>query len=255
MLTSTKNPRIQHIRKLQNSARSRRKAAAFVVEGIRLVEETLTSVWKPELVLFTENINERGRKALTQFRASGVETLLVSEHVMQAASDTQTPQGILAILPIPEWAFPADPDFLLFLDGVRDPGNLGTLLRTALAAGVQAVILTPGSVDVFSPKVVRSGMGAHFKLPVLMLDWNAIKPHLAGLKVFLADSSDGQPYNEAGFTEPLALIIGGEAAGAGSQAAKLATNRVHIPMHGESESLNVGIAGGVLMFEIRRQRG
>jgi TrmH family RNA methyltransferase len=255
MLTSTKNPRIQHIRKLQNSARVRRKAAAFVIEGVRLLEEAFSSGWQPELLLYTEDINKRGHKVVAHFRDSRVEILLVSGHVMRAVSDTQTPQGILAVLPIPKWEFPADPVFLLILDGLRDPGNLGTLLRTALAAGVEAVILPPGGVDAFSPKVVRAGMGAQFKLPVLMMGWDAIKPRLAGLTVFLADPSDGQPYFKADFSAPSALIIGGEAAGASSQAAHLATHRVHIPMPGGSESLNAGIAGGILMFEVLRQRG
>ncbi|MFC1996119.1 TrmH family RNA methyltransferase [Chloroflexota bacterium] len=255
MLTSAKNPRIQRIRKLQSSARTRREEAAFVVEGVRLVEETSMAGWQPELVLFTDDINDRAQKTVDQFRAIGIETTSVSPQVMRAASDTQTPQGILAVLPIPEWEFPADPEFVLVLDGVRDPGNLGTLLRTALAAGVQAVILPPGGADAFSPKVVRSGMGTHLKLPILTMDWKTCGPRLSGINIFLADSAEGQPHFEAAFKSPLALIIGGEAQGAGSQASGLATKRVHIPMAGKTESLNAAIAGAILMFEVVRQRG
>ncbi len=255
MLTSTKNPRIQRIRKLQSNARTRREEAAFVVEGVRLVEEALTAGLQPELVLFTEDVKDRGQETLDGFRAMGVELLAVAPHVMQAASDTQTPQGILAVLPFPEWEFPIEPSFLLILDGIRDPGNLGTLLRTALAAGVDAVILPPGGSDAFSPKVVRAGMGAHFRLPILTRHWEAFEPQLVGLDVFLADSAGGQPHSEAGFQSPLALIIGGEAAGAGGQAAQLATHQVHIPMPGKIESLNAAIAGAILMFEVVRQRG
>ena len=255
MLTSTKNPRIQRIRKLQNSAQNRRKEAVFVVEGVRLVEESVTAGWQSELVLFTEDINDRGQQTVAHFRKLGVEILAVAPHVMQAASDTQSPQGILAVLPFPEWKFPAEPSFLLIPDGIRDPGNLGTLLRTALAAGVEAVILPPGGADAFSPKVVRAGMGAHFRLPILLMDWENIRPHLAGLSIFLADSVEGTSHYQAGFETPLALIIGGEAAGAGSQASSLATNRIHIPMPGKTESLNAAIAGAILMFEIVRQRG
>ena len=255
MLTSTKNPRIQRIRKLQSSARTRRKEAVFVVEGVRLVEEALMAGWQPELVLFSEDIKDRGQETVDGFRAMGVELLAVAPHVMQAASDTQTPQGILAVLPIPEWEFPAEPSFLLILDGISNPGNLGTLLRTGLAAGVDAVILPPGSADAFSPKVVRAGMGAHFRMPILTLGWEVCGPRLAGLSIFLADSAVGLPHFEAGFESPLALIIGGEAEGAGSQAAQLATHRVHIPMAGKTESLNAAIAGAILMFEVLRQRG
>ncbi len=254
MLTSTKNPRIQRIRKLQSSARTRRKESLFVVEGVRLAEEVLAAGWQPDLVLFTEDINDRGRKTVDGFRSSGVDMLPVNLQVMQAASVTQTPQGILAVLPIPEWELPAQPTFVLIPDGVRDPGNLGALLRTALAAGVEAVILPPGSGDAFSPKVVRAGMGAHFKLPIISMDWEFIKTRLAGLSIFLADSAGGQPHFKAGFEAPLALIVGGEAVGAGNQASELAARRVQIPMPGRVESLNAAIAGAILMFEVVRQR-
>lgn len=255
MLTSIKNPRIQQIRKLQSSARTRREKGSFVVEGVRLVEEALKAGWLPELVLYSNEINDRGQQATAGFREMGVEVLEVAPQVMRAASDTQTPQGILAVLPIPEAKSLQKPTFILIPDGIRDPGNLGTLLRTALAAGVETVILPPGGVDAFSPKVVRSGMGAHFRLPILSMDWEALRPRLAGLNIFLADSANGQSYFQAGFESPLALIIGGEATGAGSQAARLVTQRVHIPMAGKTESLNAAIAGAILMFEVARQRG
>jgi TrmH family RNA methyltransferase len=109
-------------------------------------------------------------------------------------------------------------------------------------------------VDAYSPKVLRSGMGAHFNLPILSMNWETFTPHLVGLNIFLADSAGGQPHFDAGFQAPLALIIGGEAAGAGDQAAQQATQRVHIPMPGKAESLNAAIAGAILIFEIVRQR-
>jgi TrmH family RNA methyltransferase len=255
MLTSTKNPRIQHIRKLQNNVQTRRKEALFVVEGVRLVEEIINANWKPQFVLYTEDIPDRGHQALMHFQKLGVEVMAASSHVMQAASDTQSPQGILAVVPIPEWQLPPDPTFLLIPDGIRDPGNLGTLLRTALAAGVEAVILPPGSTDAFSPKVVRAGMGAHFRLPIFSMDWENIRSNLSGLSIFLADSQAGVHYYQAEFRSPLALIIGGEAVGAGSQATSLAASRIHIAMPGKAESLNAAIAGAILMFEVVRQRG
>jgi TrmH family RNA methyltransferase len=255
MLTSTKNPRIQRIRKMQNSVQTRRKEALFVVEGVRLVEEVAKANWKPEFVLYTEDIHDRGQQTVVHFQNQGAEVMAAAPHVMQAASDTHSPQGILAVVPIPEWQFPIDPTFLLIPDNVRDPGNLGTLLRTALSAGVDAVILPPGSTDAFSPKVVRAGMGAHFRLPIFSMDWENIQSNLAGLSIFLADSQAGVQYYQAEFQSPLALIIGGEAGGAGRQAASLATSRIHIAMPGQAESLNAAIAGAILMFEIVRQRG
>ena len=169
MLTSNKNPHIQRIRKLQSSARARRKEGVFIVEGVRLAEEALASGWQPDTVLFTDDLKDLGQRVVDGFREMGVEVLTVASHVMQAASDTQTPQGILAVLRIPQWELPLAPTFVLIPDEIRDPGNLGTLLRTALAAGVEAVVLPPGNVDAFSPKVVRAGMGAHFKLPIILI--------------------------------------------------------------------------------------
>ena len=255
MLTSPKNPRIQQIRKLQNSAHTRRDVGLFVIEGVRLAEEALIAQWQPELVLFTDDLGDRGQQIVDSYRQRGAEVLSVASQVMQAASDTQTPQGILVVLPLPQWKLPAPLTFVLIPDGLRDPGNLGTLLRTALAAGVEAVVLPSGSVDAFAPKVVRAGMGAHFKLPILSMDWETLGPRLTGLNIFVADSSGGTPHYQADFVAPLAIIIGGEAEGAGNQAQKLATSHIHIPMPGDAESLNAAIAGAILMFEVVRQRG
>lgn len=254
MLTSAKNPRIQQIRKLQGSARARRKEALFVVEGVRLAEEAFNAGWQPDYLIFTQDVNTRGQQIVTGFQNQGIEIVPVSSQVMQAASNTQTPQGILLVLPLPEWNLPTNLTFVLILDEVRDPGNIGTLLRTALAAGVDAVILPPGNVDAFAPKVVRSGMGAHFKLPIIPMDWETIATRLAGLSFFLADSGGGCAHVEAELKTPLALIIGGEAEGAGGQASSIATQHVHIPMPGRAESLNAAVAGAILMFEVVRQR-
>jgi len=256
MLTSTKNPRIKQIRKLQNNSRARSKAGLFVTEGIRLVEEVLHSGWLPKILLYTEDIGSRGLEMVAEFQKSDVEVLLVASHVMQAASDTQTPQGILAVLPIPNVApLPVSPNFLLILDGIRDPGNMGTILRTARAAGVDAVLLPEGVVDPFSPKVVRSAMGAHFNLPICAMRSEEIAEFVAaGISLFLADSTGGQSIFETDFTSPLALIISSEAHGASTWAKRLATQRVHIPMPGGAESLNAAVAGAILTFEVVRQR-
>jgi TrmH family RNA methyltransferase len=160
--------------------------------------------------------------------------------------------AVLNLAPLP---IPPSPDFVLIADQIRDPGNLGTLLRTAAAAGVQAVLLAPETTDAFAPKVVRAGMGAHFRLPILSLAWDEIRSHVAGLQIYLADVQGTISCWEAGFEAPLALIIGGEAEGASAAARTLATQSVFIPMVGSTESLNAGIAGSILLFEVVRQRG
>ena len=143
---------------------------------------------------------------------------------------------------------------MLVLDGLRDPGNLGTLLRTAAAAAVDAVLLTPGSADPFQPKAVRAGMGAHFKIPIRALDWPEIGEALAEMPVFLADSAGETDYSAADLSGPLALVIGGEAHGAGEEIEAFNPVRLRIPMPGGMESLNAAVSAGIMIYEVLRQR-
>ena len=258
MITSVHNPNIQWLRKLQTQPKARRAEGVFVVEGVRLAEEALQAGWPAQLVLHAENLNERGLAVVAGFAARGVPVETAAESVLKAASDTETPQGLLVALELQPRPLPPTPDFVLIPDGVRDPGNLGTILRTAAAAGVQAILLPPGTADAYAPKVLRAAMGAHFRLALQTLDWPEIcqLAHHASLplKVYLADAAQGLPYTQADLRQPLALIVGGEAAGAGDQAALLAGARLHIPMPGGMESLNAAVAAAVLMFEVVRQR-
>jgi RNA methyltransferase, TrmH family len=206
-------------------------------------------------VLYSSGLSDRGEAILEKINASNVEVDEVSGDLLQAVSETEASQGILAVLELSTLPLPVSPNFVLIPDQIRDPGNLGTLIRSATAAGVQAVLLPPETADAFAPKVVRSGMGAHFRLPVHIMDWEEIERvcRLGGLQVFLADM-EGRPCWETDFREPLALIVGGESEGASQQARELADATVSIPMPGETESLNASVAGAVLMFEVVRQR-
>ena len=254
MLTSAQNAKIKRIRRLQDQSKARKKEEAFVIEGVRLVEEAFRCGWKPEMVLFTSDLDERGLQVVDQFRAQGAKVIQTYPEVMQAASDTETPQGLLAVLPLRGQPQPQKLEFVLIPDAVRDPGNLGTLLRTALAASVDLVLLPPGTVDPHSPKVVRAAMGAHFRLPILKASWQEINEKIKPLHVFVAEAEKGLPHTEADLRHPLALVIGNEAHGPGPQAQQLADDWLHIPMPGEAESLNAAIAGSILMFEVVRQR-
>jgi TrmH family RNA methyltransferase len=258
MITSVHNPKIQSVRKLQAQAKTRREEKAFIIEGVRLAEEALAGAWDAQQVLFTETLDERGKTLLDRFSSKGAQVEQVSESVMNAISETETPQGLLVVLAQRALPLPPKPDFLLILDGVRDPGNLGTILRSSTAAGVQLLLLAPGCVDAWSPKVLRAGMGAHFRLPIRSLSWqdigHTLKQASGNMQIYLADSAGGISYTQAEFRTPLALIVGGEAAGAGSEAESLADGKVHIPMPGGSESLNAAVAASILLFEVVRQR-
>lgn len=260
MISSVQNPKIQWVRKLQAQPRQRHEEGVFVVEGVRLVEEALLAGWSSQLVLYTDALSPRGMELIEQFKQNAVLVEQVSLPVLRAASDTQTPQGILAVITHQELLLPERPDFLLVLDGVRDPGNLGTMLRTAAAAGVQAVFLLPGTVDPYAPKVLRAAMGAHFRLPILVSDWDALSAFFSldgaggGIDVYLAEAGGGLQYTQANLRRPCALIMGGEAEGAGQQARVLAHHRLSIPMAGSIESLNAAMAAAILMFEVVKQR-
>lgn len=255
MITSSQNPKLKLVRALGGRPKERHEEGAFLAEGVRLVEEALSADWPIRFVLYSSGLSERGEALLEKMQASGVEVDEVSGDLLQAVSETETSQGILAVLELNALPLPGYPDLILIPDQIRDPGNLGTLLRSASAAGVQGVLLPPETADAFAPKVVRAGMGAHFRLPVQSMDWDEIEQvcKQTNLQVFLADMA-GDSCWETDFRRPLALIVGGEAEGASEQARELANVNVSIPMPGKAESLNAGMAGAVLMFEVVRQR-
>jgi RNA methyltransferase, TrmH family len=253
VITSSQNPKIKFVRALLGRAKERREANAFIVEGVRLVEEATNRYWRFELVIYDESLSERGKLLMERLRSNHVEVEEVSPDLMKSLSETETPQGILAVLKLSHLPISESLDFILIPDQIRDPGNLGTLLRSAAAAGVQAVLIPPEATDAFSPKVVRAGMGAHFRLPIHSVSWENIQVFTKDLQVFLADM-DGQSCWGTDLRQPLALIIGGEAEGASEEARKLANQKISIPMSETVESLNAGVAGSVLMFEVLRQR-
>ncbi len=259
IIQSTHNPKIQKVRALLNRRKERSNQAAFVLEGVRLVEESLKSGWLPELVLVSQRLSERGSQLVERLRQAGVRIDPVDAGVLEKLSDAETSQGILAVAQKRPALLPQGWDFLIVADNLRDPGNLGTILRSAAAAGVQGLILTPGSVDAFAPKVVRAAMGAHFYLPIIEKNWQQISALVkqrepAPARLLVADSSHGKPCWSADLRGPVVLVIGGEAQGAQEEAFKLADEIVHIPMPGKGESLNAAAAAAILLFEVVRQR-
>lgn len=252
MITSLQNEKVKLARALQNQARTRRKENKIVLEGSRLVSDAMQQGQQPDFMLYVPEAVTDDLMQLLQ--STGGVMLPVSAEVMRHASDTQQPQGILAVFPMPQPVLSPNPQRVLILDSVRDPGNLGTILRTAAAAGVDAVLLSPTSADIYNPKVLRSGMGAHFRVPVRETSWDDIGAYCRGLAVYLADSQGDIAYHQVDWTAAWALIIGSEAHGAGDEATRLAQRRVFIPMVAETESLNAAIAAAVILFEAARQK-
>lgn len=257
MLTSVDNPRIKAARKLLHR-RQRAANGQVLVEGVRLLQDALSSNVAIGLVFYAPELitdNQAATRLLQDLQQRQVECQPCSRAVLASLTETVTPQGLAAVVQLPQLALPAHPTFTLILDQVRDPGNAGTLLRSAEAAGVELVILAPGSVDLFNDKVLRAGMGAHFRLPVRQCaTWAEVTQLLPPQqKLYLADVAAPLAYDTVEWCTSVALVIGGEATGA-SLAARAVAQPIYIPMLGQSESLNAAIAGAIILFEAARQR-
>jgi TrmH family RNA methyltransferase len=250
LISSIQNERVKLANSLQQRPRARRKHLKIAVEGDRLLADALERGQRPEFVLYTPA--DADDELLTSFRKMRVPLLAVSAQVMQHVSATESPQGMVGVLPLPFPPLPQNPRRVLILDAVADPGNVGGILRTAAAAGVQVCVLSPGCADPYNPKALRAGMGAHFRLPVVEAEWNEITGYAENLTVLAADAS-GTNYTELDWTQPWALIVGSEAHGLSPRAEELAFSKVGIPMAAETESLNAMVAASVLLFEAARQ--
>jgi TrmH family RNA methyltransferase len=255
MITSAANPRVQWIRSLQRKRRVRQAEGLFVIEGVRLGEEALRAGVIPRLVVHGPEIDQRASSLVQAFAHRGASILAVSERVLAACASTEAPQGIVAAVPSASPPAPERLTLAVVIDGLADPGNLGTLLRTALGAGAEAVFLTAGTVDAYNPKVVRAAMGAHFHLPLIGGAPEAIMERLGRLPLWLAQPRGGRPYDHVDLRSPLALVIGGEAHGPGDIWRRHAAGVISVPTEGTVESLNAAIAAAVILFEVRRQRG
>jgi TrmH family RNA methyltransferase len=255
MITSTANQRVKWIRMLQSRRSARVDEGVFIIEGKRLLQEALNANAQVTLVLHEEAPDEETLAILDAISIIGAELVPASENVLAACSDTETSQGLIAVAPVPQLSDQPMSDPLLIIDRIRDPGNLGTLMRTALAAGAGLMLLTPGTVDALNPKVVRGAMGAHFHLPFKTIEINELDKYLHGFTLWIAEARKGLRYDSVDWTQPTALWIGSEAHGPSDVALEFDHQFVHIPISKLSESLNAAVAGSILLFELKRQRG
>ncbi len=253
MITSLTNDKVKLVRSLAER-KHRVKEQRFAIEGARLIDDALAADLTPDWVFCAERLPSRSQETLVWLRQRGVEIIMVSEAVLKACSETETPQGLIAILPFPQLPIPSASHIILIADSLRDPGNLGALLRSAAAADVDVVLLSLETVDAYNPKVVRGAMGAHFHVPILEAAWAEIAERVKGMNVYLAAADGELTYTEANWTQPSALIVGSEASGAGMDALQLAAKRISIPLAREVESLNAAVAASIILFEAKRQR-
>lgn len=263
MITSRQNPQVQYLKSLQQK-KNRDRERKFIIEGWRFVEEALIARAEIEMLIFGAAAmdDDRYRRLLTLAGERGIVEFQVADNVLEIIVETEQPQGVAALVRQrePDLAAAlqqhANP-LLLVVDGVRDPGNLGTLIRTADAAGVTGVVLLAGTADMFNGKTLRATMGSIFHLPVQK---NVALPALAellascGMPLMAADAAGTAPFYAVAMTGPLAIAVGSENTGVSAEIRQMSAELVNIPMPGRAESLNVSIAAGILMFEAVRQR-
>lgn len=254
IISSPHNPVVKYVRTLAR-ARVRREEGTYLAEGVRLVGDALATGQEARIVLVDRarlDGTTAGRALLDALPGWAADLYEVDERVLAAAAQTETPAGVLAVLALPRPGPPAthaaDP-FGVLLDGVADPGNAGTILRTAAAAGVDFAVTLPGSVDLFSPKVVRAGMGAHFVLPLYQhLRWEEIARDLPGRPLIVTDAAEGEDLFSFRWPQRASLVVGSEAHGISPGAEAGVAARIHIPMRPGVESLNVGTAASIIIY-------
>ncbi|MHB1356221.1 MAG: TrmH family RNA methyltransferase [Anaerolineae bacterium] len=255
-ISSLENEQIKHVRSLAQG-HTRKRYGHFVLEGFRLVQTAVESHYPLHSILASESFAKRHPDFMQALSAGDVAAWLVQDAILTSLADTSSPQGIIsvAMLPTTDPTQSSTSTLLVLLDNIRDPGNLGTILRTAQATGAGCVLLSPGCVDAFAPKVVRSAMGAHLHLSLVEgKSWSEIAEMCAGRPAVLADAAGQATYWELDWTLPVTLIICNEAFGPSFEARQLAERTTRLPMVSGAESLNAAIAAGVLLYEIFKQR-
>lgn len=256
MINSTSNPQIKNLIQLQTKAKARKEQGLFVAEGVRMYREA------PRGRLVKTYVSESFYgKEQNQALFAGQDVEIVSDRAFAAACDTRTPQGVLCVIRQKAYELPellqAKRPFLLLLEDLQDPGNLGTIFRTAEAAGVTGIVMSARTADIYNPKTVRATMGSVYRMPFCIV--SDFAPVMAALReqhirTYAAHLKGTREYTEADYRTGCAFLIGNEGAGLSGELAGMADTYIRISMSGQTESLNAAVAAAVLMFEARRQR-
>ena len=260
MITSTSNARVKRLVNLKKKKKARDEERVFLVEGIRMFREVPTD--QLEEVYVSESFYKKEKDTVEAvLQGTGIRPEELSDTVYAYASDTKTPQGILCV--VRQMEYPLEKvitgqcPMIMVLEHLQDPGNLGTILRTAEGAGVTGIVMDRECVDIYNPKTIRSTMGSIYRMPFCYVeDLKAAIGSLkeAGIGVYAAHLDGRHDYDEEDYGRPCAFLIGNEGNGLSQETAELADIYIKIPMEGQVESLNAAIAASVLMFEAGRQR-
>lgn len=261
MITSYANGRVKNIIQLASKSKVRREQNAFVVEGIKMFleapDERIREVYVSESLL-KRMLSDKG---ILREKLQKTNYEVVSDEVFAKMSDTQTPQGILCVLEQFSYALPEifskENGIWMVLEDIQDPGNLGTILRTGEGAGIDGMIMSRGTVDIYNPKTIRATMGSIYRMPFLYVENLSLAISYMkqkGIKTYAAHLEGRDFYDKMDFTGNTTFFIGNEGNGLTRQTAELADLYVKIPMEGQVESLNAGVAAALFMYEAKRQR-
>ena len=257
IITSSSNPKVKYVSSLLKKASKRREENAYVVEGIRIVldapiEDIRCVLISDELLAVDKNVSQ----FVDICTNNGTEVIRLSSKLMKSISDTVTPQGVMAIIKRKQYDLNLDGSRFLLLEDVRDPGNVGTLFRTAEAAGIDEIILSRDCVDIYNPKTIRSTMGTIYRMPHILCsnheEWNEVISKLKSSNVTLYGGAlkDAVRYDEVNFSGKCGIVIGNEGDGISPDTLSM-VEKIYIPMEGQIESLNAAVAGSILMYAMK----
>ncbi len=260
-ITSLSNPHIRAATAVREK-RSRQKPEAFVIEGVHLIEMAVASGAGIREVFFTQVFGSRkeGQSVLRLIRGKATKLFEVTEQIMKRLADTETPQGVVAVVTHPSPTLDKLPlksePLLVVVDDIRDPGNLGTIIRTSDAAGADAVIILPGTCDAFMPKTIRATAGSIFNIPLIYTEEGTLLRWLKARGITLAVTSvDAEKsFFDSDLGIPVALVFGNEAQGVSEALKRAADFSLRIPIYGKAESLNVATSAAICLYEAARQR-
>ncbi len=251
-ITSRENPLIKAIFKLKTSSKERKTQGKFIVEGLRVCSDCRDNGVKFSTLILTENFLEKNAQAAHLFAENSEETAVVPEFVFEKIADTDTPQGVLAVVKMPERKAEIEKTGrYIALENLSDPTNLGAISRTAEALGISGIIISNNSCDPYSPKVIRASMGTILRLPLIITNDFLGKLKKSGLTLYACVVNGGKRITDVTFSDGTAVLIGNEANGLTPDTAA-ACEKITIPMSGRAESLNASVAAAIAMWELKR---
>lgn len=254
IIESKSNSLFKDLKKLKDKKKYRDEKKQYIIEGFRFVKEAIKSNASLEYVIFTENFSEKEKEFIDSLEKLNIKSVIMAKTLLDEICDTENPQGIIAVVEVKDSVLNLG-NMIILVDKVQDPGNMGTIIRTAHAVGASSIIITKGTVDIYNDKVLRSSMGSIFYIPVIEdYDLDLVKDLKSqGYKLLVSSLQGENNFFEENLKGKVIIAVGNEGNGVSDEVYDISDIKVKIPMPGNSESLNVAIATSVMMYEKLRQ--